>query len=114
AYLAAAGGPALEIAGSDDKGGIRFVLEPGDAGAQAAEAYTLEVAPDGITVKAADERGLFYGAVTLWQLATQGGKDRATLPALRIEDAPRFGWRGFMLDSARHFWSVDEVKRVLD
>ena len=42
------------------------------------------------------------------------GKAPEAVPALRIEDAPRFGWRGNMLDSARHFHSVDQIKRVLD
>jgi hexosaminidase len=52
--------------------------------------------------------------VTLWQLATQGDKGGVTLPALHIEDAPRFAWRGFMLDPARHFQTVDEVKKIID
>ncbi len=113
AYLQVAGRPAPTLVEGEGKGGIRFVL---DEAAQAgpAEGYVLDVGADGVTVKAGHEAGLFYGAVTLWQLATQGEGARAVLPALRIEDAPRFGWRGFMLDSARHFWSVDEVKRVID
>ena len=114
AYLQSAGGPALAIADADGKNGIRFVLETGDAAAASPEAYTLDITPDGVTVKARDERGLFYGAVTLWQLATQGDKGGVTLPALHIEDAPRFAWRGFMLDPARHFQTVDEVKRIID
>jgi hexosaminidase len=114
AYLQSAGGPALAITDADGKNGIRFVLETGDAAAASPEAYTLDITPDGVTVKARDERGLFYGAVTLWQLATQGDKGVVTLPALHIEDAPRFAWRGFMLDPARHFQTVDEVKRIID
>ncbi|PAL06490.1 hypothetical protein B8W90_11740, partial [Staphylococcus hominis] len=49
---------------------------------------------------------------TLSQLLT-GGSD-GVVPALKIDDAPRFSWRGLMLDSARHFQSLDEIKRVLD
>ncbi len=113
AYLLAAQRPALEI---DDRpestGGIRFEIVPADV--RAPEAYSLDVAPDGIVVSAADERGLFYGATTLWQLLTQANGDRVALPALHIDDAPRFAWRGLMLDSARHVQSVDQIKLLLD
>jgi len=97
----------------DGSGAIRFEIAAVAADANA-EGYTLDIATDGVTVRAGDARGLFYGAVTLWQLVAQGEGTSVSLPALRIEDAPRFGWRGFMLDSARHFQSVDEIKQVLD
>lgn len=76
-----------------------------------AEAYRLTTSADGATVRASDDAGLFYGAVTLWQLATGPGKE---VPALDISDAPRFAWRGFMLDSARHFQSPEFVKKLID
>ncbi|RZA37133.1 MAG: beta-hexosaminidase [Lysobacteraceae bacterium] len=91
---------------------IEFVINA--AAAASPEGYTLEVSPQRVRVAAADARGLFYGAVTLWQLATLNNDAALNIPAVRIEDAPRFGWRGFMLDSARHFQSVDEVKAVID
>ena len=93
---------------------IVFATDP-DA-ASRAEGYALEVAPDGIRVRAGDAAGLFYGGVTLWQLLSGDARHAlpVTLPALRIEDAPRFAWRGFMLDSARHMQSVDQIKRLLD
>lgn len=103
--------PSIAPAGSSTGGGIRFAIStdlPGDS----PERYRLSVTRDGATVQAADARGLFYGAVTLWQLATQRGG--TSLPAIDIQDAPRFPWRGFMLDSARHFQSLDEIKRILD
>jgi hexosaminidase len=75
------------------------------------ESYHLSVAPDGVTIAASDDAGLFYGAVTFWQLATSGDE---TIPATRIEDTPRFGWRGLMLDSARHFQPPAFVKQLLD
>lgn len=109
-FLAAAKRPQLNIA-EGDRAGIRFEIA-GDAADTGA--YTLDVKPSGIVVRAGGERGLFYGAVTLWQLLTQGEGDTVALPAMHIEDAPRFPWRGYMLDSARHFWSVDEIKRLLD
>ncbi|GGA27914.1 beta-N-acetylhexosaminidase [Dyella nitratireducens] len=80
-----------------------------------AEGYTLDVTPQGIRIEAHDDAGLFYGAVTLYQLLTpnaqQGG---VQVPALHISDWPRFAWRGVMLDSARHFQSVDDVKALLE
>ena len=91
---------------------IAFAIDP--RASDSAEGYTLEVTPTGIRVAAADPRGLFYGAVTLWQLATLDGNAKIAVPSVRIQDAPRFGWRGFMLDSARHFQSVDQVKAVID
>ena len=94
---------------------IDFALDP-DAGIPA-EGYRLTIDPERIAVVAGDPAGLYYGALTLWQLveaAASGSGGDLDLPALRIEDAPRFGWRGYMLDSARHFHSVDQIKRVLD
>ena len=94
-------------------GGIEFRLTA--AGARP-ESYQIEISERQVRVSAHEPDGLFYGAVTLWQLcssrAAQGGA--LTLPALLIRDAPRFGWRGLMLDSARHFQSVQFVLRYLD
>lgn len=113
AYLVAAKRPALEIDDeAESAGGVRFEVAP--SGTASPEAYSLDVKPDGIVVRSADERGLFYGATTLWQLLAQADGDRIALPALHIDDAPRFAWRGLMLDSARHFQSVDEIKQLLD
>ncbi len=98
-------------AGSKAKDGIRFAIDPSLAGD---EAYSLEISSSRIEVRGRDPRGLQHGAVTLWQLMVDAGGTRTQLPALRIEDAPRFPWRGAMLDSARHLQSVDEIKRLLD
>lgn len=92
--------------------GIDFVLDATNT-ALPAESYRLTIEGERIIVRAAQAPGLFYGAVTLWQLITAGG-DEHMVPTLRIEDAPRFGWRGYMLDSARHFHSVADIKRMLD
>jgi hexosaminidase len=93
--------------------GIVFAIEQARAPASP-EAYVLDVGPQGLRVSANDQRGLFYGAVTLWQLMSADSGKSIRLPALRIDDTPRFVWRGLMLDSARHFWSVDEIKQLLD
>jgi hexosaminidase len=104
------GGPALTPSLAKGNGGIRFVIDT--ALKTGAEGYQLRSDARGVTVQAATEAGLFYGAATLSQLLTGGSN--GVLPALKIDDAPRFTWRGLMLDSARHFQSLDEIKRVLD
>ncbi len=78
------------------------------------EGYVLEIAPEGVRIAARTPTGLFYGGVSLWQLLTTDDSLPATLPAARIQDQPRFAWRGFMLDSARHMQSVEEIKQLLD
>ncbi len=107
------GGPSLTAAGQAESqaaaGSITFQLLARE-GSQVEEAYSLLVSPERIVVSSASPRGLFYGAVTLWQLAS--GKSR--IPALEIEDAPRLRWRGLMLDSARHYQSQQFIERLID
>lgn len=86
------------------------------------EGYALDVTDAGISLRAASSAGFFYGLNTLRQLlpraffkqATDNAGVEWTLPFISIQDAPLLGHRGFMLDCARHFFSVEEVKRVLD
>lgn len=86
-----------------------------------AEGYTLDVAKDGVLIRAASPAGLFYGAQTLLQLLppeVYSAKPVAgiewAMPCVQIEDQPRFGWRGMMLDVGRHFITKEEIKRLLD
>jgi hexosaminidase len=112
-------GAALKVvaaSGDDaDPRGIRFALNPG-AGTESAESYSLSVRPDGVTVAARDRRGLYYGAITLWQLlgADPVRKLPATIRAVRITDEPRYAWRGLMLDSARHYQSPEFIEQYID
>jgi len=94
---------------------IAFRLEP-SLSAAGPESYQIEVSTQRIVVTAGEARGLFYGAVTLWQLCTASAPVHGSirLPALRIVDAPRFRWRGLMLDSARHFQSPAFIMRYID
>jgi hexosaminidase len=104
--------PQQEEAGS---GTIAVVLAPDDPSLEA-EGYSLAITTRGATIKARTPAGAFYGAVTLWQLLSlrpaQAGV--VELPVLEIRDAPRFGWRGLMLDSARHYQSPDFIKQFID
>lgn len=100
------GGPALALTA---RGRIRFARDPGITGA---ERYRLVVTPSGATVSASTDAGLYYGAESLWQLIAASKDGR--IPALTIDDAPEFTWRGVMLDSVRHFQPVDYVKHLID
>ena len=84
------------------------------------EGYVLDATTTRIAISAKTGRGLFYGVQTLRQLlpptidAPGPSAGPLTLPAVRIEDAPRFRYRGMHLDVSRHFFSVDFVKRYID
>ena len=81
-------------------------------------AYSLQVLPDKITVTGYNEAGLFYGVQTLLQLLPVGEKGvfvgKIKIPAVEIEDAPAFEYRGMHLDVARHIMPVEFVKRYID
>ena len=97
--------------------GIRFVLDQ----TLPEEGYRLDVTPKGVEVRASRFPGFFYAVQSLRQMlpAAVYGTEPApgeewVLPCVSIEDAPRFAYRGMHLDVARHFFSVEEVKRYLD
>lgn len=75
------------------------------------EAYTLNIESGRITLQAKDAQGISHALATLHQLILTA-KDYK-LPVLNIQDKPRFGYRGLMLDCSRHFWTVDELKETL-
>ncbi|HEX5857734.1 MAG TPA: family 20 glycosylhydrolase [Microbacterium sp.] len=83
------------------------------AEALGAEGYRLYVDELAMRSEAATEAGLFYARQSLSQLVTERG-GRWVVPAAAIRDAPRFAYRGVMLDVARHFFPVDVVKGVID
>ncbi|MCK5821314.1 MAG: family 20 glycosylhydrolase [Bacteroidales bacterium] len=81
------------------------------------ESYQLDVEDLKIRVAATSSEGLFRGIQTLMQLIPLENNEKADkvlLPALHIEDYPRFAWRGLMLDVSRHFFTVEEVKSYID
>ena len=85
-----------------------------------AEGYHFDVTAASIRIRAYEPAGLFRGVQTLRQLlpaVVEHGTAQAgpwQVPGVRIVDRPRFPWRGAMLDVARHFFTVDEVKRFID
>lgn len=79
--------------------------------------YKLDVNTNSITISSASNEGLFYGMQSLLQLlpATKENIDNGfPVPAVTIDDYPRFGYRGMHLDVGRHFFDVDFIKKYLD
>ncbi|MDZ7304743.1 MAG: family 20 glycosylhydrolase [candidate division KSB1 bacterium] len=84
-----------------------------------AEAYSINVTSDQIEIRALENQGLFRGIQTLLQLAQVPEKETSARAQIeifgcRIEDKPRFKWRGLHLDCCRHFMTKDFVKRYID
>lgn len=85
------------------------------------EAYSLKISTSKVSIKAANPSGVFYAVQSILQLmppeiekSTFSSKIDCKLQALTIEDAPRFPYRGIMLDVSRHFMPVDFIKKYLD
>ncbi len=101
------------------RGAIRIRIDA-RALASGAEGYALTVTGDSVVLTAREPAGLFHGVQTLRQLLPvsveypAAMQRRLSVPGLAIVDAPRFAWRGAMLDVSRHFLEVDDVKRFID
>lgn len=85
------------------------------------EGYVLDITPANLRITAAAPAGLFYGGQTLRQLLppvvfakTKQTGVKWEVQCCRIEDQPRFGWRGFMLDSSRHFIAAESIRDWID
>lgn len=77
------------------------------------ESYTLEITEKNIFINAHSDLGAMHALETLLQLVTIDG-NQFVFPSVKIEDNPRFSWRGLMIDSARHFQPIEVIKRNLD
>ncbi|WP_200306125.1 beta-N-acetylhexosaminidase [Streptomyces adelaidensis] len=99
--------------------GIRLRLAPGDT-TLGQEGYRLDSGRSGVILTARAPAGLFHGVQTLRQLLPAAVEKDSAQPGPwlvaggTIEDVPRYGWRGAMLDVSRHFFTVDQVKRYVD
>ncbi len=119
-WLRAALGPAIGFAlhqGDREADVVRLAIDR----ALPAEGYRVTVTPEAVQIDGGGAAGVFYGAQTLRQLLPPQVFRRAhvtgvawTAPACQIEDAPRFGWRGAMLDVVRHFVPKADVLRLID
>ncbi len=116
----ASGVPIPHIFGSieGDMAGAGLVIDVAGAGGavqslEEDESYSLTVTSQQIRIQAATVVGAFHGMETLLQLL-QSKNGAATIPAVTIEDSPRFQWRGLMIDVSRHFEPVSVIERTLD
>lgn len=106
-----------EAESADGKTAISFVVQEG----MPKEGYKLSVTPSLITLTASQPNGFFYGVQTLYQLLPPAiyGKqlDKKadwSVPAVEIEDSPRFVHRGLMLDVCRHYVPIDYIYKFID
>ncbi|MEV7414287.1 beta-N-acetylhexosaminidase [Streptomyces sp. NPDC089919] len=119
--LGAATGLPLDPPAPGAPGDVRLRIDPDAGDRLGPEGYRLTVGPDGVDLAGGGPAGLFWGVQTLRQLLGPDAWRRAPLPGrswrlphLRVADRPRFGWRGMMLDVARHFTPKEGVLRHLD
>ena len=111
-YVKAQTGIELQVqAGEGGKGGI--VLQLGLTNDNP-EAYQLKVDASQVVISSPSEAGVFYGIQTLRKAVDVAEGSNVELPAVEINDQPRFGYRGMMLDVGRHFFSMDEIKTYID
>lgn len=112
--------------------GLKVLVKPGSTGssnvielksdaALTEEAYKLDVTPKKITITAKGNKGYFYAFQSLMQLlpadvfsSVKVSDIKWEVPACKIEDAPRYAYRGLMLDVGRHFFPVSFIKKFID
>jgi hexosaminidase len=99
---------------SANSGKIKLIKKEGFS----SEGYELEISQNGITISASRPAGVFYGIQSLKTLfppeSWRKPVTQVQVPYVKVTDAPRFGYRGFMMDVARDFQTKEEVKRILD
>ena len=99
---------------------ITFALSTGGDGELGTEGYVLDIASRGVAIRASSAAGFGWAVQTVRQLLAPEVQSpdpqpgTFTLPVGTLRDVPRFAWRGAMLDVARHFFTVEEVERVID
>lgn len=119
--LARSTGFSLPVSSSKSDGSISFSLNSSQDAVLGTEGYTIDISPTAVNVQANTPAGLFYAVQSLLQLFPKEIESKKVvqnvvwaIPALRIADYPRFGWRGLMFDVSRHFFTKQEVKDFID
>ena len=107
-------GRPVSRASGQDVGSFRILLDPYDENGKPAEAYGIDIGPESVTLRAGSNQGLFAALQTLRQLLPEEPADEIVLPGGRIEDEPRFAYRGTMLDLARHFFGPADIRSFID
>jgi len=119
--LRSAMGYALPVSARDGSTTNAIVLDIESSTDLGAEGYRLVTDKEWILIEAHTAAGLFYGVQTLRQLLPAAVFSKEVVknaewrvPGVRIEDKPRFGWRGLLLDPARHFFPKEAVMKIMD
>ena len=109
-----------EVTGTEVKldtkaGGSNCIVLGLDPSIPQKEGYVLNITADQVTLNGQTEAGVFYGVQTIHKaLPITKGKALGSLPAGTVKDFPQYGYRGFMIDVGRHFFSVDYLKELID
>lgn len=109
-------GKEIQFTDKNTKGNINLII---DSSLESDEAYILSVDYNKVKISGKTAKGIFYGIQSLRQLIQKKARcesesEIASIPATLITDAPRYAYRGMHLDVARHFFSVDFIKRYID
>jgi hexosaminidase len=107
--------PKLNVGG---EGNVRLLTDP----SLKSEAYSLEISPQEIIIKASDNKGFFYALQTIRQLLPPSIERESlsdknlewSIPVVTIQDEPRFGYRALLLDASRFFIPKENVLRIID
>ena len=99
----------LKLTVSPDTSGKAIIIEEQ---ANEQEAYNLTISSDKINIKGGNSGGFYAFQSILQLIQTQNGA--LIIPAVTIADKPAFGYRGVMIDAGRHFFSIDELEKVID
>jgi hexosaminidase len=111
-YIETSTGNKLKVGAGESASGINLVI---DKAIVNKEGYVLTISSEGIRIAGATEAGVFYGVQTLRKsIPASKGKKNVEFAGVTITDAPRFGYRGMMLDVSRHFMPADSVKCYID
>ena len=110
-YVKELTGNTLQVVAGMEGKGILLQVTPNEA---QPEGYQLKVTSEGVVINGGSEAGVFYGIQTLRKSIPAGKGISVSLPAVEINDAPRFSYRGAMLDVSRHFFPVEDIKSFID
>lgn len=111
-YIKKLTGVEAKLTTSETKNSIILKI---DSSVEQNEGYELTVNTDNIILKGSTEAGVFYGIQTIHKaLPITDGTALAAIPCGEVKDYPRFGFRGFMIDVGRHYFSTDYLKEIID
>lgn len=104
--------PILTVSNAKSKIALSFVVE--SIVSTDSKQYRLEITSKKASIQAETDTSFFYGIQTFLQLIPSNFKTQIRVPCLKIEDAPKYAWRGMHLDCARHFFPKEFVKKYID